>query len=165
MTRVRDKEGFISKKLGEYFSSILPTKKLEFLSNDVSHIAVSDVRKLNSRSIGNNVYSFLLTYRSTDSEQRMNLVLKTYTKALDPVSRISSNDENLERCVKVFQFLRGLGRVNFPVPKVYLYECDSKILGFPFIILQKEEPIQKSANIDSFTKNLVRLHSLDPSTL
>jgi aminoglycoside phosphotransferase (APT) family kinase protein len=164
--RIRIKEVYISKKLAEYFSAILLNGKLDFLPNGITFVSVSDVRRLNTRAIGNNVYSFLLTYRDTGYEQRSNLILKTYSKALDPVLRTYVNCENLQRCVKEFQVLRVLEHVGFPVPRAYLCERDSNVLGYPFIIMLKEEPIQNSTdNIDCFAKNLVCLHSLDVTTL
>jgi aminoglycoside phosphotransferase (APT) family kinase protein len=181
--RIRVREVYISKKIAEYFSAILLSGKLDFLPNGVTFVSVSDVRKLggSARIIGNDVYSFLLTYRDKGYEQRINLILKTYGKSLDPVLKTCANYEsflrlsytyprlyceNLERCVKEFQVLRGLERVGFPVPRAYLCERDSNVLGYPFIIMQKVEPTQNSTfNIDCFAKNLVRLHSLDITTL
>ena len=164
--RFRVKDVYISNKLAKYFSTIPLSGKLSFLPNEVTFISISDVRRLSLRSIGNNVYSFLLTYLNKGYEQRISLILKTYAKALDPVLRTYVNNENLERCVKEFQVLRGLNRVGFPVPKAYLCERDSRILGYPFIIMLKEEPKQNTVdNIDCFAKNLARLHDLDVTTL
>jgi aminoglycoside phosphotransferase (APT) family kinase protein len=173
------REGYISKKLAEYFSAILLSGgKLDFLPNGATFVSVSDVRKL---GWSNDVCSFLLTYRDAGCEQRSNLVLKAYIKALEPVLKNKTNYKsfsrlsytypklycgNLERCVKEFQVLRGLEHVGFPVPKAYLCEHDSNVLGSPFIIMQKEELTQNSTvNIDCFAKNLARLHSLDLTTL
>lgn len=149
-----------------------------FLPNGVTFVNVSDVRRLTG---SNEVYSFLLTYGDTGYEQRSNLILKTYVKALEPVLKIYANNKsfsrlsytypplycgNPERCAKEFQVLRGLERVGFPVPRAYLCECNSKVLGYPFIIMQKEELTKNGpVNIDCFANNLVRLHSLDVTTL
>jgi aminoglycoside phosphotransferase (APT) family kinase protein len=181
--RIRLREVYISKTLAEYFSAILLNGKFDFLPNGVTYVSISDVRKLggSTRAIGNDVYSFLLTYQDGGYEQRINLILKTYGKSLDPVLKTFANYnsilrqsytypriylENLERCVKEFQVLRGLEHVGFPVPRAYLCERDSNVLGYPFIIMQKVEPIQNSTvHIDCFAKNLARLHSLDVATL
>lgn len=156
------REVYVSKKLSEYFS-ILPIDKLGFLPNGATIVSVSDVRRLGG---SNEVYSFLLTYRDMDHEKSSNLVLKTYVNALDPVLRTYADNENLERCVKEFQVLRSLEHVGFPAPKAYLCECDSNVIGYPFIVMLKEELTQNSAvNINCFAKNLARLHSLDVATL
>ncbi len=160
------RELFISKALTKYFSSILLKGKLDFFPGGINFVSVSDVRRLSSRSIGNDVYSFVFSYRDLGRERQINLILKGYGKSLDPVLRASSNRENLDRCVKEFQVLRSLERVNFPVPKTYLCEDDLDVLGYPFIITLKEELSQNvSIDMDCFAKNLVLLHSLDVSTL
>lgn len=72
--RIRMGEVYISKKLTEYFSASLLSGKLGFLPKGVTSVSVSDVRRLGG---SNAVYSFLLTYRNTGYEQRINLILKT----------------------------------------------------------------------------------------
>ena len=169
----------ISKNLAQYFSAImLSGGKLDFLPNGATFVSISDVGKLGG---SNNVYSFLLTYRDAGCKQRSNLVLKAYVKALEPVLNLDANYKsfsslsytypqlfcgNLERCIKEFQVLRSLERVGFPAPRAYLCERDSKVLGHPFIIMQKEEQPQNSTyNMDYFAKNLALIHSLDVTTL
>jgi aminoglycoside phosphotransferase (APT) family kinase protein len=114
-------------------------------------------------------------------EQQSNLVLKVYVRDLEPVLKANASDisflrlsctcpqlyyVNTETCVKEFQVLRGLARVGFPVPKAYICECDSNVLGNPFVIMQKEEQIQNGVdNIEWFAKNLACLHNLDPTKL
>jgi aminoglycoside phosphotransferase (APT) family kinase protein len=163
---IRVKEGYVSKKLAEYFSVILLSGNLVFLHNGATFDSISDVRRLSTRAIGNSVYSFLLTYIDKGCKQRINLVLKTYGKGLDPVLRTYAKCENLERSAKEFQVLRGLERAGFPVPSAYLWERDSNVLGYPFIIVLKEELTRNSTNnISCFAKNLASLHSLDVTTL
>lgn len=162
--RIEEQKVYISKKLAEYFSVILLHGKLDFLPNQSSFVSISNIKRLGG--VSNDVYSFLLTTQSEEHKQQNNLVLKTYGKTLDPVLRAYVNDEVLKRCVKEFQVLRSLERVGFPAPKAYIYERDSSILGYPFIIMQKEEPTQKTiVKIDNFAKNLARLHNLDVEKL
>ncbi len=164
--RSRQRELFISKALEKYFSSILLNGKLDFFPDGINFVSVSDVRRLSSRAIGNDVYSFVFTYRDLSRERQINLILKAYGKSLDPVLRASSNRENFDRCVKEFQVLRSLESVNFPVPKAYLCEDDLQVLGYPFIITLKEELNQNViVDMDCFAKNLFLLHSIDVGTL
>jgi len=151
---------------------------LGFLPKGVTFVNVSNVRRSGG---SNDVYSFLLTYRGTGYEQRTNLILKTYVKALEPILKTYANHDsfsrlsytypplycgNLERCLKEFQVLKSLERVGFPVPRAYLCERDPNVLGNPFIIMQKEERTKNNTfNIDCFAKNLAHLHSLDVPTL
>ena len=156
------REVYISKKLSEYFSN-LPIDKLVFLPNGANNVGVSNVRRIGG---SNEVYSLLLKYRDNDQKKSSNLVLKTYVSALDPVLRTYADNENLERCVKEFQVLRHLEHVDFPAPRAYLCECDSNVIGYPFIVMLREELTQNSTvNINSFAKNLARLHNLDVATL
>jgi len=164
--RSRQRELFISKALAKYFSSSLLNGKLGFFPDGINFVSVSEVRRLSSRAIGNDVYSFVFTYRDLSREQKINLILKAYGKSLDPVLRASSNRENLDRCVKEFQVLKSLESVNFPVPKAYICEDDLQVLGYPFIITLKEELNQNvSVDMDCFAKNLFLLHSIDIGTL
>jgi aminoglycoside phosphotransferase (APT) family kinase protein len=164
--RSLQRKTFISKALAKYLSSSMLNDKFDFLPDRMNFSSVSEVRKLSSRDIGNEVYSFVLTCRDLSGRQQINLILKMYGKSLDPVLRATSNCENLDRCVKEFQILRSLGNVNFPVPKTYICEEDTHVFGYPFIITQKEELNQNvSINIDSFAKTLVILHNLDVNTL
>jgi len=175
------REVYISDRLAKYFSATQLSRKLGFLSEGATFVRVSDIRKLGG---SNDVYSFSLTYSDTGYEQRRNFILKTYVKALEPVLKNNVNYksfsylsytypklycENLQRCEKEFQVLKGLEHVGFPVPSAYLCEGDSNVLEYPFIIMQnvqKEEPPQNSAyDIGRFAKNLARLHSLEVNTL
>jgi thiamine kinase-like enzyme len=151
---------------------------LGFLPKGFSFVSISDIKRLNG---SNEVYSFRLTYRNKGCEQRINLVLKAYVRDLEPVLKTRANCGsfsslsrtcpqlyygNTKICVKEFQVLRGLERVGFPVPKAYLCELDSNVLGNPFIIMQEEQLTQNdSERIELFAKNLARLHSLDVTTL
>ncbi len=164
--RSRQRELFLSKALEKYFSSSLLKGKLGFFPDGINFVSVSDVRRLSSRAVGNDVYSFVFTYRDLSRERQINLILKAYGKSLDPVLRASSNRENFDRCVKEFQVLRSLESVNFPVPKAYLCEDDLQVLGYPFIITLKEELNQNViVDMDCFAKNLFLLHSIDVGTL
>ncbi len=108
------------------------------------------------------MYSPYLLLIWTEHPQHRNLVLKTYLVNIDPVMKAYIHDEDLRKCVREFQALKSLKRIGFPVPEVYLCECDSRFLGYPFVIMQKEEVTQKSINeiVDSFASTLANLHNL-----
>jgi len=162
--RTRLREISVSEKLTECFSAILPSGKLDFVPHGATFDRISDLKRIGG--VVNDVYSFSLTLRNGGNEQKSSLVLKTYGKALDPVFETYGDDENLKRCVKEFQVLRGLQRIGFPAPRAYLCECDSSVLGHPFVIMQKEESAPDSAGItDCFVQTLIRLHSLDIAKL
>jgi aminoglycoside phosphotransferase (APT) family kinase protein len=114
-----------------------------------------------------NVYSMSLTYTEGGTTQQRNLVLKTYLpQNIDPVLKAYNHNEDLRRYVREFQTLKSLQRVGFPVPEAYLCESDSSFLGYPFVIMQKEDIIKKSADeLDCFAATLARLHNLRVSTL
>jgi aminoglycoside phosphotransferase (APT) family kinase protein len=180
VARVRLERAFCP-RLQDYLKVTLRNGNSTLIPKGVTSFSVSNIRKLGG---SNGAYSFLLTYRGTGYEQKSNLVLKTFVKSIEPVLKRNANHESfshlnytfpklycgrLERCIKEFQVLRGLEHVGFPVPRAYLCEPDSNVLGHPFIIMQKvqEEELTKAStyNIDYFAKNLVRLHSLDIKTL
>ena len=175
--RVHMREEYVSRILNEYFAALLLGDKLSFLPSGVNSISISDVRRLHG---SNEVYSFSLTYPSKGYLQRIFLILKLYTKDLEPVLNnfASSPDfsflkyaypqlycEKNERCEKEFQILRNLERLNFGVPKVYLHELDSRFLASPFIIMKKEKLDRRTNCLEIATRNLIRLHNLNLNTL
>jgi aminoglycoside phosphotransferase (APT) family kinase protein len=117
--------------------------------------------------LSNDIYSLSLNYTVGGTAQQRNLVLKTYLENIDPVLKAYIHNEDIRKCVKEFQALRSLGRIGFPVPEVYLCECDSRFIGYPFIIMQKEEVVQKNINelVDCFAATLANLHNLKVSEL
>jgi aminoglycoside phosphotransferase (APT) family kinase protein len=124
-------------------------------------IKVSNVLKVGG-GFWSDVFSLSLTYVKGGSLQQRNLILKTYLVNTDPVMKAYIHDEDLRKCVREFQALRSLESNDFPVPEVYLCECDSRFLGYPFVIMQKEEVVQKSINeiVDRFASTLANLHNL-----
>jgi aminoglycoside phosphotransferase (APT) family kinase protein len=142
--------------------------------NGVSNLipkGAHSIRVLNVLKIGggfwSDVFSITLTYVEGGSPQQRNLVLKTYLVNIDPVLNAYIRDEDLRKCVREFQALKSLGRIGFPVPEVYICECDSRFLGYPFLIMQKEEVAQKGIIeiVDCFALTLANLHNLNVAEL
>jgi aminoglycoside phosphotransferase (APT) family kinase protein len=129
-------------------------------------IRVSNVLKIGG-GFWSDIFSISLTYTDGETPQNRNVILKTYLENIDPVLKAYIHNEDLRKCVREFQALRSLGRIGFPVPEVYLCECDSRFIGYPFIIMQKEEVVQKSINeiVDCFAATLANLHNLNVSEL
>jgi aminoglycoside phosphotransferase (APT) family kinase protein len=129
-------------------------------------IRVSNILKIGG-GFWSDVFSISLSYMDGGIPQRRSLVLKTYLVNIDPVLKAYVHDEDLRKCEREFQALKSLGRIDFPVPEVYLCENDSRFLGYPFIIMQKEEVAQKSINeiVDSFAATLAHIHNLEVAKL
>ena len=136
-------EVYILKKLYDYFSIANPNEGLSFLPKGVTTISISELKRLNSRKIGNVSYSFKLSYKFQNYLQQRYLVLKIYRASLDPVLKKYVANENFNRCLKEFQVLRALESVDFPAPRAILCETDSTVIGYPFLIMQREEIKQK----------------------
>ena len=172
------REDYVSMRLNKYFLGLMFGGKLWFLPNGVDCITISNVRRLGG---SNEVYSFLLTYRGKGYQQSANLILKIYLKSIEPVLKNYATSRDFsslrysypqlycgkpQRCTKEFQVLRGLEHAGFLAPKTLLYELDSTVFGSPFIIMEKEELIQKSTDyMDIACKNLANLHNLDVNAL
>ena len=129
-------------------------------------IRVSNVVKIGG-GLWADVYSAVLTYKDEGTVQNRNLVLKTYLENEVPVLKTYIHDEDLRKCVREFQALRSLRRNCFSVPEAYICECDSRFLGYPFIIMRKEEVVQKSINefVDCFATTLANLHNFNVAEL
>ena len=153
--RIAAEEIFIFKKLCEYFSFINLNDDSGFLQKEVGTVSISEIKRLNSRKIGNVSYSFLLSYKYQKDLQQRYLVLKIYRDSLDPVLKKYVSNENFKRCLTEFQVLKGLDFANFPAPKAILCETDSNVVGNPFLVMQREEINPTSIfNVNSFAKKL-----------
>jgi aminoglycoside phosphotransferase (APT) family kinase protein len=149
-----------SKRLEDYLRLVLHYGDFSLIPPDASYIKVSDIKKL-SGGMTNNIYSFSLTFTNKGFKQHFDLVLKAYSEFVGLWFKINHPDEDRRRYVREFQVLKSLSNVGFPVPTVYLCECDSFFLGFPFLIMSKEKTMQESVNkLDYFAITLARLHNL-----
>ena len=134
----------LSSRLEDYLRATSRNGNSNLIPKDAHTIRVSNVINIGG-VMSQNVYSMSLTYTDGGTTRQRNLVLKTYLpQNIDPVLKAYIHNEDLRRYVREFQTLRSLGRVGFPVPEVYLCECDSSFLGYPFVIMQKEDVVQKS---------------------
>ncbi len=149
-----------SKSLEDYLRLTSHYGNFSLVPKGASNIRVSNIKKL-SGGMTNNTYSFLLTYAEEGSEQSFDLVLKGYGGNVGLWFKIYHPYEDVRPYVREFQVLRSLARVGFPVPPVYLCECDSFFLGYPFLIMRKEKVRQESVNkLNYFAATLARLHNL-----
>jgi aminoglycoside phosphotransferase (APT) family kinase protein len=156
----------LSSRLEDYLRATSRNDNSNLIPKGAHTIRVSNVLKIGG-GFWNDVFSISLTYVDGGTPQNRNFVLKTYLENIDPVLKAYIHDEDLRKCVREFQVLRSLGRVGFPVPEVFLCECDSRFLGYPFVIMQKEEVVQKSINeiVDCFASTLANLHNLKVAEL
>lgn len=136
------------------------------LPKGANAIRVSNVLKIGG-GFWNDVYSLTLTYLDGKTEKNRNLVLKTYLENIDPVLETYIHNEDLRKCSREFQASKSLEGIGFPVPKVYDFECDSRFLGYPFLIMKKEKVVQKGINefVDCFAITLANLHNLNVAEL
>jgi aminoglycoside phosphotransferase (APT) family kinase protein len=149
----------LSSRLEDYLSNSRNVSNL--IPENAHSIKVSNVLKIGG-GFWSDVFSISLTYENRGSNQQRNLILKTYLVNIDPVMEAYIHDEELRKCVREFQALRSLGRFGFNSPEVYLCECDPRFLGYPFVIMQKEEIAKKNINeiMDCFGATLAQLHNL-----
>jgi aminoglycoside phosphotransferase (APT) family kinase protein len=156
----------ICSRLEDYLLATSSNGNSNLIPKGAHTIRVSNLLKIGG-GFWSDVFFMSLTYMDGGILHQRNLVLKTYLENIDPVLKAYVNDEDLRKCVREFQVLKSLGRVGFPVPEVFFCECDSRFLGYPFIIMQKEEVVQKSLNelVDGFASTLANLHNLKVAEL
>jgi len=156
----------LSPQLEKYLYAISRKGDSNLIPKSARAIKVSNVMKIGG-GLWDDIYSLSLTYNDGETTQNRDLVLKTYLENIDPVLKTYIHDEDLRKCVREFQALRSLGRVGFPVPEAYLCECDSRFLGYPFVIMQKVQIVQKSNYelVDCFAHTLANLHNLNVKEL
>jgi aminoglycoside phosphotransferase (APT) family kinase protein len=156
----------LSSKLEDYFRCTSRNGISNLIPKGANSIRVSNIIKIGG-GFWSDVFSVFLTYVNEGILQQRNLVLKIFLENIDPVLYTYIHDEDLRKCVREYQALRSLGRFGFSVPEVFLCECDSRFLGYPFVIMHKEEVVQKNFNelIDCFASTLANLHNLKVAKL
>lgn len=149
-----------SKRLEDYLRLTSYYGDFSLIPKGASNVKVTDIKTL-SGGMTNNIYSFLLTFTKKGFEQRFDLILKSYNEIVGLWFKTCHPDEDHRQYMREFQALKSLALVGFPVPPVYLCECDSFFLGYPFLIMRKEKVMQESViELDCFAATLARLHNL-----
>ena len=154
-----------SKKLEKYLLLAIHSRNSVLSFKDVHSLRISDVVSV-GRGFINSVYSFSLYYTEKDEEKQLPLIIKTYGENIDPVRRARAHyihNQDLRMCIREWQVLRSLEHIGFAVPKAYFYECDSQILGNPFLIMAKVERSKNNSAdyIINFAKTLSHLHNIN----
>ena len=150
------------RKLETYLREALSNNNFNLILEDTNSIRVSNIIRLGG-GLANDVYSFLVTYTERGKRKQLDLVIKTYGENVYPVFESYIHDSELRMCVREWVALKNLERVGFPVPKVYICECDYRFLGYPFVIMAKIKTSKKNNydHIDRFASFLAQLHNLE----
>jgi aminoglycoside phosphotransferase (APT) family kinase protein len=142
-------------RLTECLEAVLPS--------NATDVSLHDIHRLTEQGATSVMYSFVLTYISEGLKQQRDFVLRLY--------KLGSE----KNAFKEFSLLKTLKEYNIPVPNAYCFEAENRMLGKPFMIMEKI--IGKSAShyldnekkaqsiIDKMAKILVRLHKLDPNCI
>ena len=102
----------------------------EYIANKIVYLkspSVSDLKSLNN-GWESDVYSFVLHYTDNGLNCQRKMILRAYTGKDVPLFPNKPLHE--------FNVLRQLRNDGYPVPEVYLLECDSSYLGSPFVIME-----------------------------
>lgn len=91
----------------------------------------------------NDLYAFSVTFSYKGKEMTLELVLKLYKEK--------------ETAKREYYTLKALMRASFPVPQVYVLEMNEKLLGAPFIIMERI----KGKSISDYMKHLSKKEILD----
>ncbi|MBT9176840.1 MAG: hypothetical protein DDT20_01162 [Firmicutes bacterium] len=106
---------------------------LRYLGDKVPYL--QDLAVLNMLNLNDGweceVYSFELRFMDKGLRQSRPMILRMYTGQEVPLLG--------SKAMREFNTLRQLSCAGFPVPQVYLLECDQVHLGSPFIIMEKIE--------------------------
>ena len=149
-----------SRKIEDYLSL-----KSHYDNSSLQLGGADKIRVLNLKTVSggvtNNLYSFLLKFSKQGIEHQHELILKIYPETTSLWFKTYRPNEDVRKYVREFEAMSSLECHNFPVPPVYLCECDPFFLGYPFVIMQQEKIIQESDNnLGRFAATLARLHNL-----
>ena len=150
-----------SKRLEAYLRSVIKNDDSRLTLNN-GRIKISNVMRMGGGAT-NDIYSFLLSYTEKHEEKQIPLVIKTFSENVDPIFKSYIHDRDLRKSVREWEALTSLERVGFAVPKAYFCECDSRYLGYPFLIMDKLERSQRNIedNLKHFAECLSDLHNLE----
>ena len=131
-------------RLEDYLCKIIRKGKSGFICREATNIKIGKLSRL-SGGISNDNYTFSLAYLDGGEIQELSLVLKVY------------REDASTKCWNEGQVLKALEQNNFPVPHLYIQETSEKILGAPFIIMEKV----KGRPMEEYLKKLPRKERLD----
>jgi aminoglycoside phosphotransferase (APT) family kinase protein len=133
------------------------------LPPNATDVSVHDIHRLTEQGATSMMYSFVLTYISEGLKQRKDFVLRLYK---------GGSEKN---ALKEFSLLKTLKGYNIPVPTAYCFEVDDRIMGKPFMIMEKimgknashylNDDVKAQIIIDKMAKILARLHKVDPNCI
>jgi aminoglycoside phosphotransferase (APT) family kinase protein len=140
---------------------------LRYLGEKVPYLQDLTVSSLLNRSDGweCEVYSFELGFTDKGVHQSKPMILRLYPGREMPGVE--------PKAVREFNTLCQLAEYGYPVPQVYLLECDSEHLGSPFIIMERIDgerldhlctsasQVEREALLREMCELMVRLHNLD----
>jgi len=102
----------------------------DYIVSKITYLGDPVVSGLTSLNNGweSDVYSFTLSYTDNGRSCKRQMILRAYTGKDVPLFPNKPLHE--------FNVLRQLGHDGYPVPGVYLLECDDCYLGSPFVIME-----------------------------
>jgi len=127
--------------ISDYLRDNLSQDISDFIQRRATNIRVYKLLKISG--IISDTYAFSVAYRYECRDLTLDLILKLYADA--------------EIAERECQTLKGLEHVNFPVPHVYISEMNEKLLGAPFIIMEKVE----GKTMRDYVKHLSKKETLD----
>ncbi|UCG04110.1 MAG: phosphotransferase [Candidatus Heimdallarchaeota archaeon] len=125
------------------------------------NIKIFDLNKITS-GWETEVYSFDIEYQYKKDNIQENLILRTFP---GKGGQWKSQYE--------FDLMKNLIKANYPVPRVYFLESEKKILGYPFIIMERmkggtlSKVIREASDVEKqklkflYIEYFVKLHNLD----
>jgi len=133
------------------------------LPPNATDVSVRDIHSLKEQGASSVMYSFVLTYVLEGLKQRKDFVLRMYRQGRE------------ENGSKEFAVLKALKKYNLPVPAAYYFEADNRIMGKPFMIMEKivgkgashylNNEVNAQIIIDKMARILARVHRVDPDCI
>jgi len=146
----------------------LALKLEQYIADKVTYLKnpqVSNLRCINS-GWESDVYAFCLNFLHAGTTCTRKMILRSYTGQDVPLFPHKPLHE--------FQVLHQLCADGYPVPEVYLLECDAACLGNPFVLMEQVEgevldkvfakasTAKRSELLQTSAELLAELHSLNP---
>jgi len=149
--------------LENYLGSLYSHCKFDFKSNGSSHLKVNNLKRLSGGT--NDLYFFSSNFGESECECNSSFVLKGYLDN-DTIWHMNEMSGDNQCSAREFEILQKLNQINFPVPKVYIYERNPVHLGYPFIVMEKLNVLADSYDRPDLIASVLRqIHTLNLDTL
>ncbi len=156
-------------RLIDYLQNSFTNNDSKILPKGSCDIKIPHITKIGG-GLSNDVYSVTVEYTFEGAKCTTDIVLKTYLSNMEPfdaIRRKYAYQGDVYKWDREYNIIKNLSLVSFPTPEVYSIESNCDLLGYPFLLMKKEDTVKQSISdiVDVFASTLARLHNFKPNMI